>query len=553
MFEEKKENLFEVKEKSNSFIEKGLEKSAETLSGNMAKKYITTGSRLIDQFGLIGSYKKPRKFEEIAKDCEEAWDFYTKYAVLFIFYLRTIVRVVKLFNGASTEAPQKGAQLKHEAIMRMIWLYHKDKQIFMNNIGLFISLGSWQDIFTMLQYDLAYHSWNNRVLDWDFLGKLILTGLENRNTSELIKKYLPQLRSNRKCGTVEAQADNIIAKWICSLLYGNKESATNYKKYRKLKSSGTAHEWQQLISRRQFDRIDFGKIHGRALNLLVKGKFLANQSLTRKYHAFVGNPDIKEIKYTGFVHEVMDMCARKSCLHDVLDYEQETVNKQFAELIKKGGESEQVNFIVVRDTSGSMSSLCPGTRISCYDVAKSLALYFSCFLKGTFADTWIEFNTTAKLHRWRGNTPCEKWFNDNSCFIGNTDFQSVIDLFCKLKAKGIDESDFPSGILCISDGEFDPSGVLDKTNVEVAREKLYNCFSKKYADNFVIVLWNLQNSYYGKDHSGNKFETYGNASKVYYFSGYEPSVISFLTDRLKGAWELFTDAMNQEILNMIAV
>ena len=557
MFEAKKNSLFEINKskqaKSNSFIEKGLEKSAETLSGNMAKKYSTTGNTLVDQFGLTGAYKEPRQFTDIAKDCESAWAFDKRYAVLFIFYLRTIVRVVKLFNGASTETSQKGAQLKHEAIMRMIWLYHKEKQIFLRNIGLFISLGSWKDINTMLQYDLVYHGWDNRVLDWEFLGKLILTGLENRNTSELVKKYLPQLRSNNKCTTVEAQADNMIAKWICSLLYGNKESTTNYKKYRQLKASGTAHQWQQLISRQQFDRIDFDKIHGRALNLLVKSKFLANQNLTDKYKTYVSNPEKETIKYTGFVHEVMDICARQNSLHQVPDYEQETANKQFAELIKKGGASGQTDFIVVRDTSGSMSSPCPGTAMSCYNVAKSIALYFSYFLHGRFEDAWIEFNNDAKMHKWTGKTPCEKWFNDKSSFVGSTNFQSVIDLFVKIKNQGVPEDEFPTGILCISDGEFNPSGQLDETNVTVAKEKLYKCFSKEYADNFVIILWNLQNSYYGRGNSGNKFETYGNTPNAYYFSGYEPSVISFLTARIKGAWELFEVAMNQEILNMIEI
>jgi hypothetical protein len=54
------------------------------------------------------------------------------------------------------------------------------------------------------------------------LVSLILVGLENPNHSELIKKYLPQIKSNSQCTTLEAQADNLIGKWICSLLFGGK-------------------------------------------------------------------------------------------------------------------------------------------------------------------------------------------------------------------------------------------------------------------------------------------------------------------------------------------
>src|SRR5690606_28258215 len=120
-----------------------------------------------------------------------------------------------------------------------------------------------------------------------------------------LKKYLPQIKATSACTTVESQADTLIGKWICSLLFGTKDNETGstYKRYRKLKSGGTAHEWQQLISQRKFDRIDFSKIHGRALNLLVRSKFLANQGLADKYAAWVAKPET-EVKYTGFVHEL---------------------------------------------------------------------------------------------------------------------------------------------------------------------------------------------------------------------------------------------------------
>jgi len=203
-----------------------------------------------------------------------------------------------------------------------------------------------------------------------------------------------------------------------------------------------------------------------------------------------------------------------------------------------------------------MSSTATGTKMRCYDIGKALALFFSYMLPdGFFANTWIEFNSNAKMHQWKGSTPYEKWHNDRSSVVGSTDFMSVIRLFCKLRLQGISESEFPTGIICISDSEFNPAS-LGKTNVESARELLAKYFSPEYTKNFKIVLWNLQSSYYGKG-TGEKFETYGNVENVYYFSGYDASVMAFLTGtekqktEPKNAEELFNAAMDQELLRMV--
>ena len=557
MFNSKQKQLFSSGEKKSTtsvtspFVQAGLKKSAETLSGNGALKYSTTGNSFVDQFGVLGSYKQPRTFEQIANDCELLWSQNKLLTVIFILYIRMITRVVNLFNGASTKTSQEGAELKHEGIVRMIWLHIKSPSTFWKNIGLFISVGSWKDIITMLSYDLQYHGWKNRILDWDKFGKLILTGLENPNTSELIKKYLPQIKANSKCHTIEAQADNMIAKWICSLLYSSKEeSSWTYKQYRKLKSSGTAHQWQQLISKRQFERIDFNTIHGRALSLLVRGKFLDTSGLRAKYGEWITKPETKDVKYTGFVHELFSVCRKYGSLVKMPKEEAETINKQFTTLVKKGGESEQTSLIVVRDTSGSMGSTATGTNMSCYDIAKALALYFSEFLKGEFQNAWIEFNSSAKMHSWIGHSPLDKWYNDRSSYVGSTNFQSVIQLFVKLLHSGIKEQDFPTGILCISDAEFNPTQ-LKLTNVEQAKQTLLDGgFSQEYVNNFIIVLWNLQSRAYGPT-TGKKFETYGDVPNVFYFSGYSAATISFLTSKIMNASELFEAAMSQEILEMV--
>ena len=120
-------------------------------------------------------------------------------------------------------------------------------------------------------------------------------------------------------------------------------------------------------------------------------------------------------------------------------------------------------------------------------------------------------------------------------------------MFVDLKGKGMDESEFPTGILCISDGEFNPAQ-LGKTNVDAARAALRRGgFSAEYAANFVIVLWNLSGG-----NTGRKFETHGDVQNVFYFSGYSAATAAFLMNQeIKTAADLFDEAMNQEVLVMV--
>ncbi len=556
MFATKKTQLMEVtpkvrkgSNKKNTFLQGVAKVSAETLSGNGALKYSTTGSDFVDQFGKLGTYKVERSYSEISRDCEALYAKDKGLFIKFTIYLRMISRKTDIFGlGIKTEAAQSGAELRNEGIMRMVWLSQKDPEAFWSNIGLFISAGSCKDIITMLRQDLVYNGWEGRVLNWDKFGALIVELLGNANTVNLMKKYLPQIRAKSACTTVEKQANTMIAKWICSLVFGNKTNGGTYKLYRQLKNSGNAHDWQKLISQQKFAELNFDTIHGRALNLLVRSKFLKNQSLQERYSEWIG--DQTKVKYTGFVHELLCELDSNGDPNFV-----KTVDKQFVEAVEKvkGNSENTTGMIVVRDTSGSMGSAATGTKFSCYNIAKALGLYFSEFLTGEFAGHWVEFNDSAKLHEWKGSTASEKWRSDRSSCIGSTNFQSVIDLLVSMKRKGIDEADFPVGIVCISDGEFNPSQ-LGKTNVETARAKLKAAgFSASYCDNFKIVLWNLQNGYYGSD-SGCKFETFGDVKNVFYLSGYSASNVQFiLNNKVETAEGLFDAAMDQELLNLVKV
>lgn len=564
-FEKKVSNLLSgVESSKNQFIAQGLKESNVITSGNGAKKYSTSGNIFVDNFAAIAMFKEPRSYAEVSKDMELLWSEDSQLCVKLALYIRLITRKTRIVENEKVEVldVQRGQGLKNEGIMRMLWLAIHHKATFKANFSYFIAAGSWKDVFQMLSLDLQYHGWDNRKLDWNFFYLVIAAGLNNPESTHLVRKYMPTIRTNKNCKTLESQADTLVGRWLANKLCRFDESwdkATVYKTYRKIKVEGIAHQWQQLISKQLYDIINFDYIAGRALSLLVGSKFLQNHNLTSKYSAWIQSKHTA--KYTGFVFELFQPLGDSSRTHHIEDYREATINAQFAQLVKTGKEGVNTNsrLIVVRDTSGSMTSTAIGCNMSSFGIAKAMALYFSEFLTGAFANTFIEFNNGATMHTWEGNTPCDKWVNDNCSAYANTNFQAVIDLFIYLKQLGAPESDFPTGILCISDGEFDRSNDNKSTNFQQAIARLREAnFSEEYVSNFKIILWDITNNFYGYNREV-KFEDFADAPNFFYLSGYDPAAVAFIlgTKPFKSsprtAEELFLASMDQELLNRVQI
>lgn len=533
--------------KKNTFILEALKASSETLSNEKALKYTTTTDDFVDNFATISHFKAPRTYEEVAKDMTLLWSQNPLLCLKLAVYIRLITRKTKLLSSDVLEV-QKGGGLKNEGILRMYWIAINHPKTFKANIYYFISAGSWKDIFKMLSLDLN-NGWDNRKLDWNFLYTVILAGLQNPETTHLVRKYLPTIRTNKKCKTKESVNNTIIGRWLARKFFACVDKYTAYRLYRQYKSEGVAHQWQQLISKQLYDSINFDKISGRALALLVGSKFLENHNLDEKYSEWIESKPVA--KFTGYVFELFAPLNNGTHIEK---YKEDTINAQFRQLVENGNTNSSL--LVVRDTSGSMTVKAIGCNVSSFNIAKSMALYFSEFLTGEFAGTFAEFSDECVLHTWKGITPVNKYLNDRCGDYGGTNFQSVIDMLISIKERGVAEKDFPNGILCISDGEFADCGTNTLTNFQLAIKRLKEAgFSEDYVNNFKIILWDIPNNYYGNPQV--KFEDFAEAPNFFYLSGYDPSVISFLLGKgktaPKNAKELFLAAMDQSLLNMLKI
>lgn len=566
-FSKKKESLFKTvaPQTDNAFVKEGLKESAKTTSGNGALKFSTSNDAFVDNFALIANFKEPRTYEEVAKDMYKLWSINPKKCLQLAVYIRLITRETQIALPKETVTldVQRGQGLKNEGIMRMLWLAIYHKHTFMANMPYFIAAGSWKDVIEMMSLDLQYHGWKEKKLDWNFMRMTILAGLTNPNTSELVKKYLPTIRAVKDCKTIESQARTMIGQYLASCLYGkqNKEGVTDsrsaQRRYRLIKSSGTAHKWQQLISQKNLLEIDFNTIHGRALSLLVGSKFLKNHGLIEKYQKWIASKPVA--KYTGYVFELFKPLGNTYYANRLPEYQEMTINKQFDGLVETGRKNllQGNKLLVVRDISSSMTFCGKGTNMSAYAIAKAMALYFSALFDGPFKDAYATFSSTCQLKTWKGTTAIEKWVNDTDGRFGSTNFMSVAKLFVELRER-VPENEFPTGVLCISDGDFNWCG-HDKTNFESFREELLKGgFSKEYVENFKLILWDIPDNYYGTSVRP-KFESFADAPNNFYISGYDPASVAFImgTDYRpttpKNAAELFKAAMDQELLNRLVV
>lgn len=568
---------------ANIFEKERFAREHSTLSENGSYKYTTSGNPFLDDFAKLSLYKSPRDVDNIFATMDALWAHDPLRTLQMTVFLRLITRKTVLFSGEKLST-QRGQGLRHEFLGRILWLAYMQPKTFEKNLEYFVVAGSWKDVFDLMRYDLAYNGKQHPMLNWPYMLSFIKAGLVDDSQTNLVKKYLPQIKCASQCKTLQQQANSVIGRRIARELFGNpsndKEKTYIYRQYRRLKASGTAHDWQKKIAQGDFLNINWNTVAGRALQKLVNSKFLENHNLEEIFSMWMLNQDT--VKFTGYAYELFKDGGSygkpdvKSLYPKT--YQRELVNKQFNQLIDvaKQDMNRQTGFIVALDVSGSMTSKAPGTGRSAYSVGRAMALYFSELLKGKFAHTFLAFSNTVVIDRFEGKTPLEKYYNGYRKYDAcNTNFFQIAQLFVQLKNRGYKEEDFPTGIVCISDGEFDrPGGDWNSTGDsdwryrgKETRETVFesfknhlkkNGFSEEYVDNLKMVLWDVP-SYYYSSSPDVKFEALADTPNIFHMSGYDPAGIAFLTGTSqvqvipKTPEELFEAAMQQELIQLLNI
>lgn len=544
----------------NSFVKANLlDPGANgTRTENGAISYSTIGTALLDQFGKAGVYRG-RTINEVWSEQERLWGEDPVNALKFPFYLRMITRQTNVLGGEKTGAVQRGQGAKDESFKRLLWIAKYHPEEFYRNLWVLPVVGSWKDLWVLLsmEEDLV-------ALDHKKFFEVMAQGINDPNHKDLVKKYLPRIRSDRKCTTVWAKRTNALAKEFANF------AGWSFKDYREFKSTGKAHEFQTVICQGLYSNINWNTIPGKALLNLVSGKFLEKHNLSDAYIKWLQSQPVA--KFNGYPFElgrkVRTLGFNSNSLATKI-----TIDKQFDGLIataKKNGGAIKGNVLCGLDNSSSMTWVTldnAGTMP--LDVCMSLGVYFSELNTGAFHNVVASFDNASKLMTLSG-TFSEKinYLRKNCRGMGGTNFQSLVDLIVDTRKAHPEMplEDFPETLLVVSDMQFNPtrtwwddeewaSKEVEKTNFETAIAKLSEVFPKEFVDNFKIVWW------YCSNRPTSDFPSTMENAGTYMMSGYDGAIISFLLGGnavdengkpVKPSMEdIVMSTLNQEVLALI--
>lgn len=497
----------------NQFLETANNGSNTTLTENGAMAFSTVGTALADQFGKAGSYRG-RDIKLVFNDQQALWNEDPEKALRFIFYLRNITRKVKELDGNVTEVTM-GQGNRDESFKRLLWLAKYQPETFYKNLIMIPLVGSWKDLWTLLYYD--------KVLGVDainYVGRgniyhTLMFGMKYDSSVDLIKKFMPRIRAEKKCTTEFSELMNRYAKEFARYM------KVSYAEYNKFKSSGNAHTFQQLISKQEYDKLDWNKIPGKAMLLMAASKFLDNHDLLEPFSSWVEST--LTAKFTGYAYDLVNVA------HTAVAKNQDAlkilINKQFDKLISTAKEkgAQTGNVWCALDTSGSMSATIGNGKLRAIDVCIGLGVFFSTLNTGEFHKSVVMFDDKSTAMRLKGDF-CDMvhQIEYEKTAWGSTNFNSVIAELVRIRRQKpyVPLEDYPTTILVVSDMQFNDTS-RGTTPHEESLAMLRTEFPDEYVDNLKFVWWDCTGRV------GNYPATL-NDSGNYFFSGFDGSIVQLL-------------------------
>lgn len=560
---------------ANAFLNKVENENNLTTTENGAIAFASTGSILIDQFGKISSYLH-RDYKLIFQDQDELWKENPLNALKFIFYMRMITRKTVISDKWATTEVQMGQGMKHESMVRLLWIAKNHWKIFAKNIIYLPIVGSWKDLFTLIELDKTYNLTIFSTKKRRVIYFCIQAGMACPQQFELIRKFMPRHKHPSKLTTEHTKIMNMIAEELI-MFFG-----ITPKEYNKLKSEGTAHEFQKIICGRKYDQINWNLIPSKALNLLVNSKFLYNHNLCDNYLEWLDKQPT--VKFNGFAYDLLMSLKPYLTWNTIFDprkkddstftyrkilpkHIEHTINKQFKHLLERAKADRKIteNVWCAIDTSGSMSALVDPKKsnLSVLDIAISLGIFFSSLNEGAFKNHVIMFESDGRALKLNGEfSDMVTQFPSNA--MGGTNFLSAVEEIVRIRKENptIPLEDYPTTLLVVSDMQFNPvrriylrDSIKEKNNHEAAVDLLKDAFPKEFVEKFKFVWWNvngIHNNYPSKIDDGG----------TYLFSGFDGSVVSLLLgeetkenskEKPKNMEDIVKTVLNQEILTQLTV
>lgn len=297
-----------------------------------------------------------------------------------------------------------------------------------------------------------------------FLRRMLIVGLHDPNTRQLVAKWLPREKSARK-----DQARRVM-----------RVLGLEPKQYRRLLSD-TSNTVEQLMCSRKWTEIDLEKVPS-----LAQSRYRAafERHLGQTYKKTVAKMASGEAKVNASALYPYDVV--KQIYSGGGTASRDLANAQWNAL--PNWLSDAGTILPMVDTSGSMETRAGNTGLCVRDIAKSIGLYLANKQEGPFKNlaltfsnrpVWVHFDGTDFVSDWRRYPTYHE----------NTNLQAAFDLILEHAQRNrVPAEDMPKFLLIMSDMQFDScQGFGSRTNFEVAANK----FHRAGYELPQIVFWNL--------------------------------------------------------------
>ena len=456
-----------------NFIE-NLENNVKTTTENGAVAYATTGSKLLDFFYKVSSFRKnPVDYSLF----DEAYYQDKAMALRFLLFLRDV---------------REGMGERDTFRKLLLHLTEIDRSIFYRFIYIvdLPKFGRWDDyiyLFANTKYE-GVKRYIARILQETLDDDLY--NYSNGKPYSLLAKWMPSINTSSK---KTVAVGNELRKYF-------RMSPSQYRKtLSKLRKGLDVLEVK--LSSNKWDKVDYSHVPSLA-NIKYKDSFL-NHDFDRRneYLIDVARGKNKINANSMFLYDIIHAYEKDA---GYKGYNMPPVDNTLENLWESQKKPKAfADTLVVRDGSGSMLSYV-SKNVSAMEIGDSIALYCAKNNTGVFKDKIMAFSNNPKMITVNCNTlrdNIEKLLKNTEC--STTNVESVFDLILKTAKKcNATQADMPKNVLIISDMQFniamwdtDSFGLTLRNQNIQENDTLFENIEKKYnACGYELpklIFWNV--------------------------------------------------------------
>ena len=415
-----------------NFIE-NLENNVKTTTENGAVAYATTGSKLLDFFYKVSSFRKnPVDYSLF----DEAYYQDKAMTLRFLLFLRDV---------------REGMGERDTFRKLLLHLTEIDMPIsnrFLYTVALH-EFGRWDD------YIYLFANTKDESLKRYIAGILLeqldddLYNYSNGKPYSLLAKWMPSINTSSK---KTVAVGNELRKYF-------RMSPSQYRKtLSKLRKGLDVLEVN--LSSNKWDKVDYSHVPSLA-NIKYKDSFLKHDFDRRNEYLIDVARGKKKINANSmFLYDIIHAYEKEA---DVNGYYMPPADSTLESLwASQNKPSTFADTLVVRDGSFSMTERV-SKNVSAMEIGDSIALYCAKNNTGVFKDKIMAFSNNPKMITVNCNTlrdNIEKLMKNTAC--STTNVESVFDLILKTAKKcNARQNDMPKNVLIISDMQFN-AAMCDK-------------------------------------------------------------------------------------------